>query len=163
MPRKLVKRLFRALPPEDSKGAFGMTEDNTEPLTEGSFAQHQAISLQPYHSGPETRLISTSLKGHTSQNHSSNSRPPKSSSPRHVQKSFAFFYAIAPRGSVKTFFTSMRTDYKRPLDPSRSLRLPNREFVSSLLVVPKKGGGHRPVRNLKPLNCFVPCEHFKTC
>ena len=34
-------------------------------------------------------------------------------------------------------------------------------FVSSLFVVPKKGGGHRPVINLKPLNCFIPYEHFK--
>lgn len=34
-------------------------------------------------------------------------------------------------------------------------------FISSLFVVPKKGGGHRPVINLKPLNCFIPYEHFK--
>lgn len=34
-------------------------------------------------------------------------------------------------------------------------------FISSLFVVPKKGGGHRPVINLKPLNYFIPYEHFK--
>jgi len=34
-------------------------------------------------------------------------------------------------------------------------------FVSSIFVVPKKGGGHRPVVNLKPLNQFIPYEHFK--
>ena len=34
-------------------------------------------------------------------------------------------------------------------------------FISSLFVIPKKGGGHRPVINLKPLNCFIPYEHFK--
>lgn len=34
-------------------------------------------------------------------------------------------------------------------------------FISSLSVIPKKGGGHRPVINLKPLNCFIPYEHFK--
>lgn len=126
MSRKLVKRFFGALPPEDSKGAFGVAEDNTEPLAEGSFAQHQAIRPQPHHSGAETRFISPSRKGRTGQNHSSNSRPPKSSSPRYVQKSFAFSYPTAPSGSVKTFFTNMGTDYKRPLDPSSSLRLPNR-------------------------------------
>jgi hypothetical protein len=38
---------------------------------------------------------------------------------------------------------------------------PDNGFVSSLFVVPKKGGGHRPVINLKPLNNFVPYEHFK--
>ena len=36
-----------------------------------------------------------------------------------------------------------------------------RGFISSLFVVPKKGGGHRPVINLKPLNTFLPYEHFK--
>ena len=34
-------------------------------------------------------------------------------------------------------------------------------FISSLFVVPKKGGGHRPVINLRPLNSFIPYEHFK--
>ena len=34
-------------------------------------------------------------------------------------------------------------------------------FISSLFVIPKKGGGHRPAINLKPLNCFIPYEHFK--
>ena len=34
-------------------------------------------------------------------------------------------------------------------------------FVSSLSVIPKKDGGHRPVINLKPLNSFIPYEHFK--
>ena len=34
-------------------------------------------------------------------------------------------------------------------------------FISSLFVIPKKGGGHWPVINLKPLNCFIPYEHFK--
>ena len=81
MPRKLVKRFFGALPPEDSKGAFGVAEDNTGPLTEGSFAQHQAIRPQAHSSGAETRFNFPSLKCHTSQNHSSNSSLPKSSSP----------------------------------------------------------------------------------
>ena len=34
-------------------------------------------------------------------------------------------------------------------------------FISSLFIVPKKGGGHRPVINLRPLNSFIPYEHFK--
>ena len=34
-------------------------------------------------------------------------------------------------------------------------------FLSSLFLVPKKGGGQRPVVNLKPLNQFLPYEHFK--
>ena len=34
-------------------------------------------------------------------------------------------------------------------------------FVSTLFIVPKKGGGLRPVINLKPLNYFIPYEHFK--
>ena len=34
-------------------------------------------------------------------------------------------------------------------------------FISYLFVVPKKGGGHRPVINLKPLNGFIQYEHFK--
>ena len=35
------------------------------------------------------------------------------------------------------------------------------EFVSNLFLVPKKGGGQRPVINLKHLNQFVKYEHFK--
>ena len=34
-------------------------------------------------------------------------------------------------------------------------------FVSSLFVVLKKEGGHRPVINLKPLNGLIPYERFK--
>ena len=34
-------------------------------------------------------------------------------------------------------------------------------FVSSLFVIPKKSGGHRPIINLKPLNDFIIYEHFK--
>ena len=34
-------------------------------------------------------------------------------------------------------------------------------FVSSIFLVPQKGGGQRPVVNLLPLNQFIPCEHFK--
>jgi hypothetical protein len=34
-------------------------------------------------------------------------------------------------------------------------------FVSNLFLVPKKGGGQRPVINLKSLNQFVKYEHFK--
>ena len=34
-------------------------------------------------------------------------------------------------------------------------------FISSLFVVPKKGGGNRPVVNLKPLNQFLIYKHFK--
>ena len=34
-------------------------------------------------------------------------------------------------------------------------------FVSSIFPVPKKGGGQRPVVNLRPLNQFIPYEHFK--
>ena len=128
MPRNLVKRFFGALPPEDSKGTFTfrVAEDNTMPLTEGSFAQHQAIKPQAHLSGAETKFNFPSLKCHTSQNHSSNSCPPKSSSPRYVQKYFAFYYPPARSRSIKTFFTSVGTDYKRPLDPSSSLRLPDR-------------------------------------
>ena len=34
-------------------------------------------------------------------------------------------------------------------------------FVSSVFLVPKKGGGQRPVVNLKPLNQYLPYQHFK--
>ena len=34
-------------------------------------------------------------------------------------------------------------------------------FISSVFVVPKKCGGLRPVINLRPLNSFIPYEHFK--
>ena len=56
MPRNLVKRFFGALPPEDSKGTFSVAEDNTMPLTEDSFAQHQAIRPQAHLSGAETKF-----------------------------------------------------------------------------------------------------------
>lgn len=35
------------------------------------------------------------------------------------------------------------------------------EFLSTLFLVPKKGGGQRPVVNLRPLKHFLPYEHFK--
>ena len=34
-------------------------------------------------------------------------------------------------------------------------------LISTLFAVHKKGGGLRPVINLKPLNQFIPYEHFK--
>ena len=34
-------------------------------------------------------------------------------------------------------------------------------FISQLFLVEKKGGGQRPVINLKALNSFVRLEHFK--
>ncbi|KAM8939450.1 LOW QUALITY PROTEIN: uncharacterized protein RCH25_053096 [Pelodytes ibericus] len=34
-------------------------------------------------------------------------------------------------------------------------------FLSNLFLVPKKGGGTRPVINLRPLNAFVAYQHFK--
>ena len=34
-------------------------------------------------------------------------------------------------------------------------------FLSTLFLVPKKGGEQRPVLNLKPLNQKIPYEHFK--
>ena len=34
-------------------------------------------------------------------------------------------------------------------------------FVSSIFLVPKKGGGQSPVVNLRPLNQFIPYEYFK--
>lgn len=34
-------------------------------------------------------------------------------------------------------------------------------FVSSIFLVPKKEGGQRPIVNLRPLNRFIPYEHFK--
>ena len=36
----------------------------------------------------------------------------------------------------------------------------NRGFVSNLFVIPKKGGGQRPVFNLCQLNQFIKYEHF---
>jgi len=38
---------------------------------------------------------------------------------------------------------------------------PRDDFVSSLFIVPKKGGGQRPVINLKGLNQFLEYQHFK--
>ena len=43
--------------------------------------------------------------------------------------------------------------------PSR--RQNEQGFISSLFAVPKKGGGHRPAINLRPLNNFIPYKHFK--
>ena len=37
----------------------------------------------------------------------------------------------------------------------------NMGFVSNLFVIPKKGGGQRPVFNLRQLNQFIKYEHFK--
>ena len=37
----------------------------------------------------------------------------------------------------------------------------HQRFVSSIFRVPKTGGGQRPVVNLRPLNPFIPYEHFK--
>ena len=37
----------------------------------------------------------------------------------------------------------------------------NTGFVSNLFVIPKKGGGQRPVFNLRQLNQFIKYEHFK--
>ncbi len=37
----------------------------------------------------------------------------------------------------------------------------NQSFLSNLFIVPKKGGGFRPVINLKCLNEFIKPEHFK--
>ena len=37
----------------------------------------------------------------------------------------------------------------------------NPGFVSLLILVPNKGGCQRPVVNLRPVNHFLPYEHFK--
>lgn len=34
-------------------------------------------------------------------------------------------------------------------------------FISPMFVIPKKTGGHRPVFNLRALNSYVDCPHFK--
>ena len=45
---------------------------------------------------------------------------------------------------------------------SRGCYLSDREgFLSSIFLVPKKGGGHSPIINLKRLNEFVSHHHFK--
>ena len=43
----------------------------------------------------------------------------------------------------------------RKFEPSKG------EFVSNLFLVKKKGGGQRPVINLKQLNCDIPYCHFR--
>ena len=35
------------------------------------------------------------------------------------------------------------------------------QFVGHLFLVSKKNGGQRPAINLKDLNIFTPCKHFK--
>ena len=35
------------------------------------------------------------------------------------------------------------------------------EFLSSLFLVEKRKGGHRPIINWEQLNKYIPCHHFK--
>ena len=37
----------------------------------------------------------------------------------------------------------------------------NAKFISGLFVIPKSGGGYRPILNLKPVNSHVTRMHFK--
>ena len=50
---------------------------------------------------------------------------------------------------------------KQAVHPASPSSQHEQGFISSLFVVPKKGEGHQPVINLKPLNMFLPYEHFK--
>jgi hypothetical protein len=52
-----------------------------------------------------------------------------------------------------------RLTIQKRIAPVPALASPG--FYSRMLVIPKKNGGYRPVFNLKALNAYVHCPHFK--
>lgn len=57
-----------------------------------------------------------------------------------------------PRGNRETNLERSHSTHVNP---------PLQQFVSQIYVVPKKDGTHRLVINLKALNKFIKCQHFK--
>ena len=155
------------LPLGDSKGDSGAAEDNIRDSKDSTAHAAQGFqSSTPSFRGrgrahnytPGVRFSHTNIL-------SSKPFSPDPPTFRYVQ-TFVKFSRPAISRSVETFPTCMGTDHTQLLSKGAvhyAYSTPSQEqgFLCSLFVVPKMGGGHRPVINLKHLKGFVPYEHFK--